>query len=67
MNSERSPLCRRWVCKWQAVPAHDGLWHVRDDQGRELRKHFFTAQTAQAYARAYAQSLARPASQGGWS
>jgi hypothetical protein len=50
MSSEKSPLCRRWASKWQAVSAQDGLWHIRDDEGHELRQHFFTAESAQAYA-----------------
>ncbi len=50
--SQMSPLCARFARRWHAELITDGVWSVADDSGHHLRRHFFTAETADAYARA---------------
>jgi hypothetical protein len=49
MASEMSPLCKRSARKWYAALAADGLWRIRDGEGHQLRRRFFTADAAEAY------------------
>jgi len=52
MASAISPLTARFAHRWHAELAPDGLWHVGDEEGHHLRKHFFTVESARAYAAA---------------
>jgi hypothetical protein len=48
MNTQTAIITRQ---HWHAEQTSDGLWHVSDDAGHHLRRHFFTAATADQYAR----------------
>ena len=51
MSSEMSPLTRRFAHRWHVEPRPDGLYQIGDEEGHRLKKHFFTAEAANTYAR----------------